>query len=295
MILMLSRTIEQTVDRITILQKDGEKLSETIHQLVLQGGEPARKFLDLLHGTWLGHPLHPLLTDLVIGAWSLAAFFDILSLNEDSTAAEQAADTLTIVGTAAVIPTSLSGLADFSAISKSASGMGVLHALVVDVGLLLNLISIYHRRKGSRGTGIFFSLLGLGAVAAGGYLGGHLVFNKKVGVKHGPSLTEPAAWTAVLAADDLPENSHKPVEVAGQSVLLYRTQGQIYAVSATCPHAGAPLAEGKFDGPCVTCPWHDSVFDLRGGQVVHGPATYPLPQYETRLQIGQIEVRAVSG
>jgi nitrite reductase/ring-hydroxylating ferredoxin subunit len=42
----------------------------------------------------------------------------------------------------------------------------------------------------------------------------------------------------------------------------------------------------------VTCPWHDSVFELCDGQVIHGPATNPLPRYEVRINQGQIEIRA---
>jgi nitrite reductase/ring-hydroxylating ferredoxin subunit len=75
-------------------------------------------------------------------------------------------------------------------------------------------------------------------------------------------------------------------------VLLYRYGGTVYAISAVCSHAGGPLEEGQFDGFCVQCPWHDSVYDLRDGSVVHGPATFNQPAYRARIYNGQIEIRA---
>ena len=75
-------------------------------------------------------------------------------------------------------------------------------------------------------------------------------------------------------------------------MLLYRDGQKIYGVGAVCPHAGAPLEEGRFNEGEVTCPWHDSVFELCDGHVIHGPATHPLPYYGVRINQGQIEIRA---
>ena len=80
-------------------------------------------------------------------------------------------------------------------------------------------------------------------------------------------------------------------QVAGAPVLVYRYRGQVFAMGAVCGHEGGPLEEGSFEGYCVTCPWHQSVYDLRDGSVVHGPTTYAEPIYETRTLGGRIEVR----
>ncbi|MBZ0302599.1 MAG: Rieske (2Fe-2S) protein [Anaerolineae bacterium] len=74
-------------------------------------------------------------------------------------------------------------------------------------------------------------------------------------------------------------------------VLLYREGEAIDAIGAVCSHAGGPLEDGSFADGCVECPWHNSVFDLRDGHVVHGPATFDEPHYQVRIQDGQIEVR----
>lgn len=286
--LMLTQYVEQAAR----LQKQGQQLAWAIHQLVLRGGEPLRRLADLLHGTWLGHPLHPVLTDVVVGAWTLGALFDLLAWRSPSTSTKQAADTLTAVGVVAALPTALSGIADFSTIPQSSAGTGLTHALTVKASLVMYLLSLRARKKGQRNQGWFWSALGLALVSLGAYLGGHLVFAKRVGIDRSERLSKPDTWTSVLALADLPEHEPKAVEFEGQPILLYRDQHQISAVSAICPHAEGPLAEGSFNGPEVQCPWHDSVFDLRDGRVVHGPSTYPLPCYEARLRKGQVEVRA---
>jgi nitrite reductase/ring-hydroxylating ferredoxin subunit len=74
-------------------------------------------------------------------------------------------------------------------------------------------------------------------------------------------------------------------------VLLYRERGRVSAIGSVCSHAGGPLEEGKAADGCVTCPWHDSVFRLEDGSIVHGPATRPQPSFKARVRNGQIELR----
>lgn len=86
---------------------------------------------------------------------------------------------------------------------------------------------------------------------------------------------------------------HEPrrIDVAGHPVLLYRDGNSIQAIGAVCPHEGGPLEQGEFYNGCVQCPWHDSVFALADGRVVHGPSTYATTAYETGVRDGMIEVR----
>ena len=91
---------------------------------------------------------------------------------------------------------------------------------------------------------------------------------------------------------DLPAGEPVRVTVDDTPVLLYRDGQGIYAINAVCAHAGGPLDEGAVEGVCVTCPWHASVFDLRDGSIVHGPTAFPQAAYETRIQDGQIALRA---
>lgn len=288
---MTADYITKVTEEIPLLQKQGENLAQAIHKTVINGGDATRNLADVLHGTWLGHPLHPMLTDIVVGAWTLGAIFDVLSLGDNASQWEKVADKLTAIGTIAAIPTVASGLADFSAIPKSAAGIGLTHALAADASLVMYLLSLRARKNHQRSQGFLWSALGFGLITAGAYLGGHLVFNKRVGVNRTQPVSEPQQWTPVLAEAELPEYEPKRVEVEENPVLLYRRGNQVYAVGAVCPHAGGPLEEGYFTGNRVQCPWHDSVFCLEDGHVVHGPSTYAVPNYEARIRDGQIEVR----
>jgi nitrite reductase/ring-hydroxylating ferredoxin subunit len=100
---------------------------------------------------------------------------------------------------------------------------------------------------------------------------------------------------AILDSEDLRADKPRVVEYDEQKVLLYRHEGEIYAMGAVCAHEEGPLEEGKFQGCQVECPIHQSVYDLRTGRVVHGPATYAIPSFETRVYEGKIEIRLRSG
>lgn len=289
---MWADRVSDAIVAIPGLRQFGLSASRAIHQAVLRNGEGARRVADVLHGTWLGHPLHPMLTDIVVGAWSLGALLDGVSRWTQSQAVEQAADRVNLIGTLTAFPTALSGLADYSTIPSNSVEHGTLHGLTNLVAQVLHLLSWWQRRRGHRDAGIALAMAGTGLVAFSGWLGGELVFRRRVGVAHNEPVREPKEWTPVGVAEDLPEGQPRRVEVDGQAALLYRYEGQIYAISAVCGHAGGPLELGTFDGACVMCPWHQSVFDVRDGRNVHGPATFSQPTYLVRVRDGQIDLRA---
>lgn len=284
--------IEQAIKQIPGLESTGAQLAGSIHQAVLSGGSLTRAIADALHGSsWFGHPLHPALTDIPIGAWVMAAFFDASAAMGGGAAAESAADTLLAVGAAAAVPTALAGMADYSAIDDTAIAIGAAHGLLNSAGLGLYLLSMWARARGRRSQGVLLSTLGLSMVGASAALGGDMVYRRKIGVDHTPDVAAPEQWTAVLPLNQIAPYEARRVEVDGAPALLYNDGSSIYAIGAVCSHAGAPLEDGTFDGHCVECPWHQSVFDLRNGQVVHGPATQPQPNYATRVRDGKIEIR----
>lgn len=285
---------DQVIQQLPKVEEPGLRVARGIHNQIVNGGETVRSAADVLHGTrWLGHPLHPVLTDVTLGAWMMGFIFDVLSLLtlRRWRSSRHAADTLTTLGTLTAIPTALAGIADYSAIKKQAARHGTLHGLINTVMLGLYILSVRARRGGHWVTGILYSsaAFGLGLVSA--WLGGELVYNLRVGVNHSQPARRPANWMPVLPEDDLTEGHPQRVRVEGQDILLYRRDGMIYAIGAVCSHAGGPLEQGQFYDYCVQCPWHDSVYDLRDGSVVHGPTTYNQPVYQVRLMNGHIEVR----
>ena len=249
---------------------------------------PAGPVKDVLSGTPLGHPLHPALTDVAIGAFTGATVLDLFGKSRS----EDAVELLLAVGIASTVPTAAAGLSDWSETYGSEQRVGLVHALSNVVGLGCFAASLAARRRGNRGLGRVLGLAGMTALSGGGYLGGHLSFAAGVGVnntfvEHGPD-----DWTEAAKRADLPEGSPTRVEVGGAAILLYRTGEQIRAIGSRCSHAGGPLQEGKIeDDRCVQCPWHGSVFRLDDGKVVHGPASVPQPAYDVRVTDGRVEVR----
>ncbi|MFP5317506.1 MAG: Rieske 2Fe-2S domain-containing protein [Acidimicrobiia bacterium] len=245
---------------------------------------------DALSGTWLGHPLHPLLTDVVIGSFTSASVLDLLGGRR----AQPGANTLAALGIASALPTAAAGLSDWSDSSRADRRVGVVHATANVVGLGFYAASLRARAQGRRGTATSLGLAGMAVMTVGGYLGGHLSYSDGVGVNNTFWLHGPGDWTPVLDDAELPQRTPVRVDVDGTPVLLYRGAGGIRALANRCSHAGGPLDEGEVDegGKCVMCPWHQSVFRLEDGSVVHGPATAPQPAYDVRVQSGKLEVRA---
>lgn len=292
--LVLMNLVDSVIQQTPALKQVGTSVKETIHNAILSGGKPARDIADLLHGTWLGHPLHSVLTDVTVGAWVFSAVFDVLAVASGRRSMEDAADTMTTIGVASAVPTALAGITDYSGIKEDAVAYGAAHGILNTIALTCYVLSVRARRADKREEGMVFSFLGLAIATLSAWLGGELVYSHNVGVDHSEEPSEPTRWTTVLADEDLGYEEPHRVEWNDQPILLYRREGNVYAIGAVCSHAGGPLEQGKFEGNCVQCPWHDSVYDLRNGSLVHGPSTYDQPRYEARAVNGEIQIRIYS-
>jgi nitrite reductase/ring-hydroxylating ferredoxin subunit/uncharacterized membrane protein len=249
------------------------------------------KVNEALSGTWLGHPVHPLLIVLPMGSWISAVLLDWLGGDD----AETAADVLLGAGLVSAVPTVATGYADWAdtePASDTVRRVGIVHAACNGTAAVLFGASLAARLSGARGRGKLLALLGMGALGAGGYLGGHLTYATGVGVDTTTFEDYPEDWTQALADAALGEGEMKAVEVGGADILLARTGGRVYALADTCVHRKGSLAEGELLGECVKCPLHGSTFQLSDGSVEQGPAAYAQPVLETRVNNGSIEVRA---
>lgn len=258
--------------------------AKAVQQVVGQGG-----LKDLLSGTPLGHPLHPLLTDIPIGTLASASVLDLLAKERG----EHAADVLVALGLLSALPTAAAGAADWSDSYGPDQRVGAVHAIANVIGLGLYGWSLRARRRGDRRTGTALGLAGMTSMAVGGYLGGYLSHSRGVGVNNAFYQHHPEDWTAVLDEAQLQDGDSARAVAGDATVLLHRHDGRIRAIGSRCSHAGGPLDEGEIDSAncTVTCPWHQSVFRLEDGSVVHGPASVPQVAYETRVQGGKIEIR----
>ena len=246
-----------------------------------------RPVRNTLSGTSLGHPLHPVLTDFPIGAWTMATVLDTVG----GPASEPAADILVAVGIATAVPTAAAGLNDWSDTQGKSRRVGLVHAVANGSALCLFSSSAAARASGNRTVGKALGLAGFGVLMFGGFLGGHLSFGNAVNVNKTAGRTGPKEWTPVMAESELADGEHRKVDAGKVSVLLYRSGSGILALDSVCSHMGGPLEEGTIADGCVTCPWHGSTFRLGDGHRVRGPATTPQPRYEARVNDGQIEVR----
>lgn len=243
---------------------------------------------DILHGRWLGHALHPVLSDAPIGLW-------MSSLVADAADQVTAAGVLSAAGSATAVATAATGLADWTGTDGRERRLALMHGLVNAAGLGLQVASLALRVSGRRRPAVALSALGFGVSSAAAYLGGELVFGRGVMVNHNAWTAGPQEWTPVLASAELRELQHRKVEVAGRAVLLYREAGQVHALENACTHAGGPLDEGEVSDGVVTCPWHGSQFQLTTGAVCRGPAAFPQLQLQAREQAGQIQIRGKQG
>lgn len=275
------------------LDTAGDAIQPAIIEAFKAGGETGNGIKNFLHGTWLGHPLHPLITDVPIGAWTIAAVLDGLELCGEKKYSP-GADAAVAVGLVGAVGAAVTGLTDWTGTTKERRKIGLMHGILNVGATALYLTSfLLRKRKASRGTAIGLSMLGYGVSAAAAYLGGHLVFSEQTGVDHtATAAIYPKDFVVVMAEKDLSDNSMKCMQAGEIPVLLVRQNGKIYALANTCSHLGGPLNEGELLDDCsVKCPWHGSIFSLKDGRVLSGPATEPEPKFEVRVNNGQIEVR----
>jgi nitrite reductase/ring-hydroxylating ferredoxin subunit/uncharacterized membrane protein len=272
-----------------LLDRWSDELQSLIHTALDQGGPAARRLKNWLNGVWLGHPLHPALTDAAIGAWSTGAFMDLAG-------GKRSADTAMTIGVLCAVPTALAGLADWSDTSGEPRRAGLLHALLNSAGLTFMVASLFARRAEHRAVGIGLSTAGLCLSTVSAWLGGELVF--ALGTNINREAFEPTVekFKPVLSAESLQADKLTPAVLdldGGKVALVLLKKGRtIMALSATCTHWGGPLAEGTLiDGECVECPWHGSQFSMVDGSVRQGPATVPAHVFETRIYKGNVEVR----
>lgn len=280
------RPLLERLESLAALDAPGQAIGAKVRGLLSPGAAK-----DALSGTWIGHALHPLLTDVVIGSWVSASLLDVLGGDDDGTAAQR----LIAVGIAAYPPTALTGLSDWAdsePADERVRRIGLIHAATNAAALGLYAASLAARRRGDHGRGRLLGLAGGATLGAGGYLGAHMSFAQGVGPNQTAFDEGPADWTSAGMAADLPAGTPARVVVDETPVLLLRRGETVYALHDRCSHRGCSLsAQGEISGDTVTCQCHGSQFALRDGALRRGPATTDQPAYEVRQSDGRVEVR----
>jgi nitrite reductase/ring-hydroxylating ferredoxin subunit/uncharacterized membrane protein len=287
----LRYAIARVVESQTWLDKLGTPLQSWLLKLYGQPGQPNRRIKDILNGTWLGHALHPVFTDIPIGAWSCTMLLDLAWLNDESKGVARGSDiamTLGIVGASAAVVT---GVTDWSDLDGMDRRVGLMHGLLNGSILLTNIGSLVLRLTGRRRAGIALSTAGYLASLCSAYLGGELSFAKGIGVNHDAWEGGSDEYVAVMNVEELAENTLTRVDAVGIPAVLLKQGTAIYAIGAVCTHLAGPLDEGTCEDGMVTCPWHGSRFRMSDGSVINGPAVYAQPTFAVRVRNGNIELR----
>lgn len=244
-----------------------------------------RGVLDLLHGRWLGHALHPALSDLPIGLWAGSVLLYLIGFSG-------AAVVLSLAGIATALAAMVTGIADLLVTDGHDRRVGLLHGLLMTVALVIQIGSPVAYFAGAWVVAVILAAVSLVITVGAAYLGGHLVLARGAMVDHTVWPVAPLDWRPTVKASEVSEGTTATAEVGGRNVLLYRAEdGRISAIEGACSHASGPLSLGKVCAGVVTCPWHNSQFRLRDGAVIRGPATFPQPVLEVRVSGGWIEVR----
>lgn len=275
----------EAVESLAVLDPVGKRAAKAI-----RGALEAGKVKDALSGTPIGHALHPLLTDVVIGSFVSASLLDLLGGDDDGEAAER----LLAIGIASYVPTAITGASDWAdsePLGPEVRRVGIAHAATNAVALGLYSASLRARRNGNRGRGKLLALLGGSALGAGGFLGAHMSFVQGIGVNQTAFDPGPGDWERACPSSELAEGELKGVTVGDTPVLLVRRDGAVNAMHDRCSHRGCPLSGGSLDGDVVECNCHGSRFRLADGSIERGPATTPQPAYEARERDGDVEIR----
>jgi nitrite reductase/ring-hydroxylating ferredoxin subunit/uncharacterized membrane protein len=243
---------------------------------------------DLLSGTALGHPAHPMLVDLPIGFWTSAMALDFTGRHQ-----RPAARRLVGLGVLCALPTMASGLSDWIDTEGPEARVGLVHAAANATAVTCYTMSWWTRRRGGN-AGQLWALTGATVATVGGWLGGHLAYTLGVGVDTNAFDDGPSEWTPVVGAPS-EDGAPRRVAVGDLGIATVRTDHGLHALADRCSHRGGPLSEGRRVGECIACPWHGSRFALASGLPVRGPATAPQPVYETRVEGERLEVRRPVG
>ena len=248
--------------------------------------------MDVLSGRVVGHPLHPAIVQIPLGCWVGACAIDMLG----GQPARPAARMLVGLGVVSSAPAVLSGLAEWVHTRDAERRVGAVHAAVNALGVVFFGASWWRRRAGD-GSGRRSALAGMAVVGMGGWLGGHLAYNRGVGVNTAAFLPVLRTWTSVVSRAAVGPGSITGASANGVAIALAEhppgdgiETGAVVAMESRCTHRGGPLHEGTLEGGCIRCPWHGSLFDLVTGEPRRGPASVGQLVYRTRVIDGQVEV-----
>jgi nitrite reductase/ring-hydroxylating ferredoxin subunit/uncharacterized membrane protein len=286
--------IGRLLERIVVAQTPWAKpLGDWLHGIVAAIFGRLLPIRDVLAGTWLGHPLHALITDVPIGALTLTIVLDVIGQ-------PVAADVALLVGVVTMLAAALAGFADYSTTDGRARVRATVHSTLMLVALVIYLVSLAIRAGGptNRAVPIALSIIAYLVLAGGAFVGGDVVYLLGNVVDRHAWRSAGTKWQPLelsASTGEIAEGTLVKARLGIQDLVLLRTGETILALHNQCAHAGGPLNEGRLVDGCVECPWHGSRFEAATGRRRRGPTVYDQPSYEVRqVEAGGYEARRSS-
>ena len=264
-------------------------LSQAVRRAYENAGAAGQQAKNAVHGVWLRHPLHPVFTDVPIGAWTTALALD--AAGDSDPGMRRAATFAMGVGLAGAAGAAVTGLTDWSETEGRSRRIGLIHGLLNVTATTLFAAAFASRRSNGHAGGRVCAWMGYAIALGAAYLGGDLVYSRRIGVTHADA-DLPEEATPVLNSVDLPDNSMVRAHAGETDLLLVRQHGRVCALVHNCAHLGGPLSEGTLKDGSVVCPWHGSEFALEDGRVLNGPSTHDQPCLDAEDRDGLVEVKA---
>jgi nitrite reductase/ring-hydroxylating ferredoxin subunit/uncharacterized membrane protein len=283
---MLGRYVTRAVDAQSRWSKP---LGDFNHRWLGALFHPIRPIQNFLNGSWLGHPVHAVVTDVPIGAMTVSIIADVIGQ-------PNVADASLVVGVLAMVASAVTGAADYAEVDGTARNRATVHSVVMVVSLVLYVISLAIRSgsPADRLVPVVIALVAYLLLALGAAIGGDLVYLIGTHVNRHAWRGAGTKWIKLELGDlaDIPEGGPTKLKAGINELAVVRQGDRILAVHAQCAHAGGPLAEGSLVGDAIECPWHGSRYRLANGHNVRGPAMYDQPAYDVRrAEAGGWEVR----
>jgi nitrite reductase/ring-hydroxylating ferredoxin subunit/uncharacterized membrane protein len=271
-----------------VMDQVAEPLSKAVRGAYEAAGPVGRQAKNALYGVWLGHPLHPVFTDLPLGAWTTALALDAAAQGDPGM--RRAATFAMGVGLAGAAGAAVTGVTDWSETEGESRRAGLIHGLLNVTATALFATAFALRRNDSHDGGRKCAWTGYAIALGSAYLGGDLVYRQRIGVTHADS-PPPEEFTPIIDSAALTEGAMLRARTADADVLLVRQHGRVCALIHSCAHLGGPLSEGTLKDGSVVCPWHGSEFSLTDGRVLNGPSTHNQPCLVVRERDGRIEIK----
>jgi nitrite reductase/ring-hydroxylating ferredoxin subunit/uncharacterized membrane protein len=255
-----------------------------------------------------GHPIHPMLIPFPFAYLFGAACIDTVAYAADKPRWYPTARHMRVLGLGTALAAAVPGLIDYflAVPPKSSAARRATYHGAANLSAVAVLSAVAAGRRDDRQPRPWELTAQLGAaslMAFAGWLGGTLVYRNQIGVDHRyadagkwqEKALPPDASTAVGidvgAPDDLAVDQMALLRLGDRRVVLARTEDGFVAFDDRCTHKGGPLSDGTLACGTVQCPWHGSQFNVRTGQVVHGPADAPVQVHSVTERGGRLWLR----